>query len=168
MRERFCRRLGILKGLRAITRKHGALLIFDEVMVGFRLAAGGAQELFAERDWRGLPDLTTLGKIVGGGLPVGVFGGRAEVMDCLAPLGPVYQAGTLSGNPLAMAAGIATLSAILERAGGDLSEGWRRRLTAIAEGVARLAAMQGIALTTNMRGQHVHVVLYAGEGDGFC
>jgi glutamate-1-semialdehyde 2,1-aminomutase len=99
---------GYLKGLREITWKHGALLIFDEVMVGFRLAAGGAQEFFAE-EIGGLPDLTTLGKIVGGGLPVGVFGGRADVMDCLAPLGPVYQAGTLSGNPLAMAAGIATL-----------------------------------------------------------
>ena len=110
-----------MKGLREITRKHGALLIFDEVMAGFRLAAGGAQEFFAE-ETGGLPDLTTLGKIVGGGLPVGVFGGRADVMDCLAPLGPVYQAGTLSGNPLAMAAGIATLTRSDRGAGGDLSE----------------------------------------------
>jgi glutamate-1-semialdehyde 2,1-aminomutase len=141
---------GYLKGLREITWKHGALLIFDEVMVGFRLAAGGAQEFFGE-DLGGLPDLTTLGKIVGGGLPVGVFGGRAEIMDCLAPLGPVYQAGTLSGNPLAMAAGIATLSAILEGR-ESLYAGLEKTTAAIAEGVAKLAAMEGIAMTTNMVG----------------
>src|SRR6202012_5674968 len=97
-----------------ITRKHGALLIFDEVMTGFRLAAGGAQELFGFATGDNAPDLTTLGKIVGGGLPVGVFGGRADIMDKLAPLGPVYQAGTLSGNPLAMAAGIATLKHLID------------------------------------------------------
>jgi glutamate-1-semialdehyde 2,1-aminomutase len=95
---------GYLEFLREITKKNGALLIFDEVMTGFRLAPGGAQELF-----KITPDLTCLGKIIGGGLPVGAFGGRSEIMDLLAPLGPVYQAGTLSGNPLAMAAGIATL-----------------------------------------------------------
>jgi glutamate-1-semialdehyde 2,1-aminomutase len=95
---------GYLAALREITARHGALLIFDEVMTGFRLARGGVQELENIR-----PDLTTLGKIIGGGLPVGAFGGRAEIMDKLAPLGPVYQAGTLSGNPLAMAAGIAGL-----------------------------------------------------------
>ncbi len=93
-----------LDGLRALTTKEDALLIFDEVMTGFRVARGGAQELFGIT-----PDLTCFGKVIGGGLPVGAFGGRAEIMDCLAPLGPVYQAGTLSGNPLAMAAGIATL-----------------------------------------------------------
>jgi glutamate-1-semialdehyde 2,1-aminomutase len=141
---------GYLAGLRAVTRKHGALLIFDEVMVGFRLAAGGAQELFAS-ELGGLPDLTTLGKIVGGGLPVGVFGGRAEIMDCLAPLGPVYQAGTLSGNPLAMAAGIATISALLERR-DSLYAGLEKTTAAIAEGVAKLAAEQGIAMTTNRVG----------------
>ncbi len=141
---------GYLKGLREITRKHGALLIFDEVMVGFRLAAGGAQELFA-RELGGLPDLTTLGKIVGGGLPVGVFGGRAEIMDFLAPLGPVYQAGTLSGNPLAMAAGIATISALL--AGREeIYPKLETTTSAIANGVAKLAAEQGIALTTNRVG----------------
>ena len=91
---------GYLEFLREITADHGALLIFDEVMTGFRLAAGGAQERFGIT-----PDLTCLGKIIGGGLPVGAFGGRADIMDCLAPLGPVYQAGTLSGNPVAMAAG---------------------------------------------------------------
>src|SRR5206468_3271084 len=89
---------------REITTADGALLIFDEVMTGFRLALGGAQQRFGIS-----PDLTCFGKIIGGGLPVGAFGGRGEIMDCLAPLGPVYQAGTLSGNPLAMAAGIAAL-----------------------------------------------------------
>jgi len=141
---------GYLKGLREITQKHGALLIFDEVMVGFRLAAGGAQELFAS-ELGGLPDLTTLGKIVGGGLPVGVFGGRAEIMDCLAPLGPVYQAGTLSGNPLAMAAGIATISAVLAGR-AELYSRLERTTAAIADGVAKIAAEQGIALTTNRVG----------------
>jgi glutamate-1-semialdehyde 2,1-aminomutase len=97
-------KLGYLDFLRDITAANGALLIFDEVMTGFRLARGGAQERFNIR-----PDLSTFGKVIGGGLPVGAFGGRAEIMDCLAPLGPVYQAGTLSGNPIAMAAGIANL-----------------------------------------------------------
>jgi glutamate-1-semialdehyde 2,1-aminomutase len=141
---------GYLKGLRAITQKHGALLIFDEVMVGFRLAAGGAQELFAS-ELGGLPDLTTLGKIVGGGLPVGVFGGRAEIMDCLAPLGPVYQAGTLSGNPLAMAAGIATISALIVGR-EEIYPKLEKTTAAIAEGVAKIAAELGIALTTNRVG----------------
>jgi glutamate-1-semialdehyde 2,1-aminomutase len=95
---------GYLEELRAITAKAGALLVFDEVMTGFRVAHGGAQALYKIK-----PDLTTLGKIVGGGLPVGVYGGRREIMERIAPLGPVYQAGTLSGNPLATAAGLATL-----------------------------------------------------------
>jgi glutamate-1-semialdehyde 2,1-aminomutase len=95
---------GYLEALRAITQSEKTLLIFDEVMTGFRLAFGGAQELYAIR-----PDLTTMGKIIGGGLPVGAYGGPSEVMDMVAPLGPMYQAGTLSGNPLAMAAGLATL-----------------------------------------------------------
>jgi len=106
---------GFLQALRDITKKHGALLIFDEVMTGFRVAKGGVQEI------EGLmPDLTALGKVIGGGLPVGAFGGRAEIMDMLAPDGPVYQAGTLSGNPLAMAAGLAQLRE-MEKQGG-----WRR------------------------------------------
>ena len=100
---------GFLQDLRAITREHGALLIFDEVITGFRLAKGGAQELFDV-----MPDLTTLGKIIGGGLPVGAYGGRKEIMDMLAPIGPVYQAGTLSGNPLAMAAGLTALKKLDE------------------------------------------------------
>lgn len=100
---------GFLQSLREITRKHGALLIFDEVITGFRLGLGGAQKLF-----RVVPDLTCLGKIIGGGLPLAAFGGKRKIMDMLAPTGPVYQAGTLSGNPLAVAAGLATLD-ILDR-----------------------------------------------------
>ena len=100
--------LEFLQGLRDLTSREGALLIFDEVMSGFRVALGGAQELFGVT-----PDLTTLGKIIGGGLPVGAYGGKAEYMSCISPEGPVYQAGTLSGNPLAMAAGIATLEILM-------------------------------------------------------
>ena len=106
---------GFLEGLRAECSAHGALLIFDEVMTGFRVARGGAQEVYGIQ-----PDLTALGKVIGGGLPVGAFGGRAEIMDKLSPLGPVYQAGTLSGNPLAMAAGLAQLRE-LERI-----DGWKQ------------------------------------------
>ena len=98
-----------LKFLREITEKHGSLLIFDEVITGFRLSLGGAQKLYGVK-----PDLTTLGKIVGGGMPLAVYGGRKEIMECVAPLGSVYQAGTLSGNPVAVSAGIATLK-ILEK-----------------------------------------------------
>jgi glutamate-1-semialdehyde 2,1-aminomutase len=104
-------RPGYLQALRDLTREAGALLVFDEVITGFRLSIGGAQAVYGVR-----PDLTCLGKIIGGGLPVGAYGGRAEIMDHVAPLGPVYQAGTLSGNPLAMAAGAATLD-ILHRGG---------------------------------------------------
>jgi len=123
---------GYLEFLSEITKAHGALLIFDEVMTGFRLARGGAQERFHIR-----PDLSTFGKVIGGGLPVGAFGGRAEIMDCLAPLGPVYQAGTLSGNPIAMAAGLANLEELgakqesgnayqrLEQLGAQLAAGMR-------------------------------------------
>jgi glutamate-1-semialdehyde 2,1-aminomutase len=117
---------GFLEHLYQMTREHGALLIFDEVITGFRVARGGAQERY-----RVTPDLTCLGKIVGGGLPVGAYGGRREIMERIAPLGPVYQAGTLSGNPLAMAAGIATLSLLgepgvydhLDRLAGRFSSG---------------------------------------------
>ena len=116
---------GFLERLRETTRADGALLIFDEVITGFRLGSGGAQARFGVR-----PDLTTLGKIIGGGMPVGAYGGRADLMDLVAPAGPVYQAGTLSGHPLTMAAGIATLAelsperyAALERTAGDLEMG---------------------------------------------
>ena len=95
---------GFLEALRSVCDQHGTVLIFDEVMTGFRVALGGAQALYGIK-----PDLTTLGKIVGGGMPVGAFGGRRDIMEQIAPLGPVYQAGTLSGNPIAMAAGLATL-----------------------------------------------------------
>lgn len=101
---------GYLEGLRKLCTDHGAVLIFDEVMTGFRLAMGGAQERFGIQ-----PDLTTLGKIIGGGLPVGAYGGRKEIMDVVSPAGPVYQAGTLSGNPLAMAAGLAMLKALKQQ-----------------------------------------------------
>jgi glutamate-1-semialdehyde 2,1-aminomutase len=117
---------GYLEALRELTKANGAVLIFDEVMTGFRLAPGGAQERFGIR-----PDLSCFGKVIGGGLPVGAFGGRAEIMDCLAPVGPVYQAGTLSGNPVAMAAGIAALEELaatdayakLEKLGAMLEHG---------------------------------------------
>jgi glutamate-1-semialdehyde 2,1-aminomutase len=119
---------GYLEYLREITKAKGTLLIFDEVMTGFRLAKGGAQERFGIT-----PDLSCFGKVIGGGLPVGAFGGRAEIMDCLAPVGPVYQAGTLSGNPVAMAAGIAALEELaatdayqkLEQGGARLEEGMK-------------------------------------------
>ncbi len=99
--------LGFLETLREVCDRYGALLILDEVMTGFRVALGGAQQLYGVR-----PDLTTLGKIIGGGMPVGAFGGRREIMERLAPLGPIYQAGTLSGNPVAMTAGLITLELI--------------------------------------------------------
>ena len=122
-----------LPSLRDECAKHGALLIFDEVMTGFRVARGGAQEMYGMK-----PDLTALGKVIGGGLPVGVFGGRAEIMDQLSPAGPVYQAGTLSGNPLAMAAGLAQLRE-LERI-----DGWKllEELGAQLENAARTALQQ--------------------------
>jgi glutamate-1-semialdehyde 2,1-aminomutase len=101
---------GFLEALREVTQRHGALLLFDEVMTGFRLAYGGAQERFGI-----MPDLTMLGKIAGGGLPLGAFGGRADIMDMVAPVGPVYQAGTLSGNPVAVAAGLATVQTLKAR-----------------------------------------------------
>jgi glutamate-1-semialdehyde 2,1-aminomutase len=120
---------GFLEGLRKICDQEGIVLIFDEVMTGFRLSLGGAQELFGVR-----PDLTTLGKIIGGGLPVGAYGGKAEIMDHVSPLGPIYQAGTLSGNPVAMAAGSVMLSKLqgdpdlykrLEKTGAALESGWK-------------------------------------------
>ncbi len=137
---------GYLEGLRAITRRHGALLILDEVMTGFRVSLGGAQ-----RKYGIVPDLTTLGKIIGGGLPCGAFGGRAEIMDCLAPLGPVYQAGTLSGNPLAMAAGIATLNELIARE-HEIYPQLETTTAAIADGVAEVAREAGVPLTTNRVG----------------
>jgi glutamate-1-semialdehyde 2,1-aminomutase len=132
---------GFLETLREECTRHGAVLIFDEVMTGFRVARGGAQELYGI-----VPDLTTLGKIVGGGMPVGAFGGRREIMQQIAPLGPVYQAGTLSGNPVAMAAGLATLT-------GLEAPGFHERLAVstdrLVNGLAHAAARAGIPLATN-------------------
>jgi glutamate-1-semialdehyde 2,1-aminomutase len=137
---------GYLAGLRALTEREGALLIVDEVMSGFRVALGGALELY------GLDaDLVTLGKIVGGGLPVGVFGGKREYMDLLSPVGPAYQAGTLSGNPLAMAAGIATISYLQEHA-STIYPRLETTANAIAEGVAQEALNAGIPITLNRVG----------------
>jgi glutamate-1-semialdehyde 2,1-aminomutase len=137
---------GYLAGLRKLTSIHGAILIVDEVMTGFRVALGGACELYALD-----PDLVTLGKIVGGGLPVGVFGGKQQFMELLAPLGPVYQAGTLSGNPLAMAAGLATIGYLQEHA-AEVYPQLEAKSRAVAAGVAREAARAGIPLTTNRVG----------------
>ncbi len=139
---------GYLEFLRKITKADGALLIFDEVMTGFRLAFGGAQERFGIT-----PDLSCFGKIIGGGLPVGAFGGRAEIMDCLAPLGPVYQAGTLSGNPLAMAAGIAALE---ELGGNPKSQNAYPRLDQLGAqletGMKDAAKSAGVPVTFNRCG----------------
>jgi glutamate-1-semialdehyde 2,1-aminomutase len=137
---------GYLSGLRALTAHEGTLLIIDEVMTGFRVALGGALELYSID-----ADLVTLGKIVGGGLPVGVFGGKRALMDQLAPLGPVYQAGTLSGNPLAMAAGIATISYLQEHA-AQIYPQLEATAKAVFEGVSAEAAQAGIPLTLNRVG----------------
>jgi len=137
---------GYLEALREITARAGTLLIFDEVMTGFRVAFGGASELFNIQ-----PDLTTLGKIIGGGLPVGAYGGPAQLMDMIAPVGPVYQAGTLSGNPLAMAAGIATLCQLKSN-----RESFYRQLDETAAqlvaGVTQAASEAGVAMTANRVG----------------
>jgi glutamate-1-semialdehyde 2,1-aminomutase len=137
-------REGYLQAVRAITAKHGAVLIFDEVMTGFRVARGGAQELYGID-----PDMTTLGKIIGGGLPVGAFGGKREIMDCVAPVGPVYQAGTLSGNPLAVTAGLTQLRLLKNKAVYEHLERVTKQLVA---GFAEAAAEAGIATVSNRVG----------------
>lgn len=131
---------GFLEGLRSLCDQHGSLLIFDEVMTGFRVALGGAQERYGVQ-----ADLATFGKVIGGGMPVGAFGGRAEVMKQIAPTGPVYQAGTLSGNPVAMAAGLATLDIISQPGFHKALEQQGRRLT---EGLQEAATAAGIPLAT--------------------
>jgi glutamate-1-semialdehyde 2,1-aminomutase len=137
---------GYLQALREITKQEHALLIFDEVMTGFRVAYGGAQELYGIE-----PDMTTLGKIIGGGLPCGAFGARAEIMNLLAPLGPVYQAGTLSGNPLAMAAGIATVGYLKEHR-REVYAKLEELSAAVANGVASEAAKADVSVVTNRVG----------------
>jgi len=127
---------GFLEGLREITRQHGALLIFDEVMTGWRVHPGGAQALYGVT-----PDLTTLGKVIGGGLPVGAYGGRCEIMEMVAPIGPMYQAGTLSGNPLAMTAGIVTLKVLQRESVWARLEALTERLTAGIGAAAREAGV---------------------------
>ena len=135
---------GFLQTLRKCCDEHGAVLIFDEVMTGFRVALGGAQSLYNIT-----PDLTTLGKVIGGGMPVGAFGGKRAIMEYLAPLGPVYQAGTLSGNPVAMAAGMATLKQIREP---GFFEELSRLTTRLTQGLETMAREKGIAMTTNQVG----------------
>jgi glutamate-1-semialdehyde 2,1-aminomutase len=151
---------GYLEGLRGITAEYGALLIFDEVMTGFRLARSGAQERYGVT-----PDLTCLGKVIGGGLPVGAYGGRREIMDRIAPSGPVYQAGTLSGNPLAMAAGLATLRqsrkpGFYERL-EELGARWRR-------GMGEAASAGGVPFSINQVGSMVSIFLAEGPVTDFA
>ena len=134
---------GFLPTLRQLADAHGTLVIFDEVMTGFRIAYGGAVERFGVR-----PDLTTLGKVIGGGLPVACYGGRRDLMELVAPSGPMYQAGTLSGNPLAMAAGIATLDALTP----EVHEGIASRTRALVEGMRGIAARRGVPFTADSAG----------------
>ena len=135
---------GFLQGLREVCEKHGAVLIFDEVMTGFRVSRGGAQELYGVT-----PDLTALGKIIGGGMPVGAFGGRREIMEHISPLGPVYQAGTLSGNPIAMTAGLKTLEMI---SAAGFHEALAEKTERLTDGLRERAAAAGVPLSTNRAG----------------
>ena len=135
---------GYLAGLRELCDRYGVVLIFDEVITGFRLSYGGAQELYEVT-----PDLTTLGKIIGGGLPVGAYGGKREIMECVAPIGPVYQAGTLSGNPLAVSAGIATLKVLRQPGFYDKLE---RKSAALEQGLGQAAAEAGLSARINRVG----------------
>ncbi|NJN54463.1 MAG: glutamate-1-semialdehyde 2,1-aminomutase [Anaerolineae bacterium] len=135
---------GFLEGLRALTEQNGALLIFDEVMTGFRVHLGGAQALYDVK-----PDLTALGKVIGGGLPVGAYGGRHDVMQLVAPVGPMYQAGTLSGNPLAMAAGIATLQALQ---GDGVWDGIAAQTATLVQGIQSAAETTNTAIQVNRVG----------------
>lgn len=136
---------GFLQGLRQICNEYGAMLIFDEVMTGFRVAKGGAQEKFGVT-----PDLTTLGKIIGGGLPVGAFGGKKAIMECIAPLGAVYQAGTLSGNPMSMAAGLTMLETI--DADENLYENLEQKALKLTNGIVAVAKENNIPMTANVVG----------------
>jgi glutamate-1-semialdehyde 2,1-aminomutase len=146
---------GFLEGLRKLATRNGIVLIFDEVITGFRLRFGGFQHLAGVR-----PDMTCLGKIIGGGLPVGAFGGRREIMEALAPAGPVYQAGTLSGNPLAMAAGLATLEILREDCDYGALE---RRTRLLCSGMQSLFRKKGIPVTIARRGSMFTVFFTDGK-----
>jgi glutamate-1-semialdehyde 2,1-aminomutase len=137
-------RAGYLQAVRRITQQRGAILIFDEVMTGFRVARGGAQQLYGVK-----PDMTCLGKIIGGGLPVGAFGGRREIMEVVAPVGPVYQAGTLSGNPLAVTAGLTTLRLLKD---GTVYEQLERATERLVEGMTEAARQVGVPTVSNRVG----------------
>jgi len=145
---------GFLRGLRSVCDRYGALLIFDEVITGFRVALGGAQAVFGVA-----PDLTTFGKVIGGGLPVGAYGGRRALMERMAPVGPIYQAGTLSGNPLATAAGLAALSLAAQPGVYDRLEAGTKRL---ADGLTRLAREAGIPFTASSLGGVFGFFFHAG------
>lgn len=136
---------GFLQGLREICDEHGVVLIFDEVMTGFRVALGGAQAYYGVK-----PDLTTLGKVIGGGLPVGAFGGKREIMEYIAPLGPVYQAGTLSGNPMSMSAGLAMLNALSDDV--NFYQNLSEKVQMLTDGVLAQAKANNIGMTANMVG----------------
>jgi glutamate-1-semialdehyde 2,1-aminomutase len=136
---------GFLEGLREVCDEYGTVLIFDEVMTGFRVALGGAQAYYGIK-----PDLTTLGKVIGGGLPVGAFGGKREIMEQIAPLGPVYQAGTLSGNPLSMNAGLAMLNALTATPG--IHDQLEAKTDYLTQGLEAMAISKGIPFTTTAVG----------------
>ena len=148
---------GFLEGLRELTARHGALLIFDEVMTGFRVAWGGAQVHYAIR-----PDLTTLGKVIGGGLPIGAYGGRRDLMERIAPAGPVYQAGTLSGNPLAVAAGHAALTYLEQHAPAVFAQ-LERTTADLAAGLERAARGHGVPLRTQRAGSMLGIFFAEAE-----
>ena len=151
---------GFLEAVRRLCSDSGALLIFDEVITGFRVAWGGAQELYGV-----IPDMTTLGKIIGGGLPVGAFGGRADIMETVAPLGTTYQAGTLSGNPLAMAAGSATLRVLAEP---GVYERLEARAQQVCQGLVAAAVGAGVPTTLNRVGAMMTLFFCEGPVTGFA
>jgi glutamate-1-semialdehyde 2,1-aminomutase len=136
---------GFLQGLREVCNEHGVVLIFDEVMTGFRVALGGAQDYYSVT-----PDLTTLGKVIGGGLPVGAFGGKREIMEFIAPLGPVYQAGTLSGNPMSMSAGLAMLNVL--SADKNFYQHLNAKVQKLTDGILAKAKVNNIGMTANVVG----------------
>ena len=147
---------GYLRGLRELCDQHGAMLLFDEVMTGFRVAWGGAQTLYDIR-----PDITCLGKVIGGGLPVGAYAARRELMDLVSPVGPMYQAGTLSGNPLAMAAGIATLEIMQEPGAYEMLE---QRGAQLAAGLEKAADDAGVPIAINRAGSMIGMFLVKEKG----